>query len=151
MQKITPMLWYKDNAAEEAANFYVSVIKGSKITGRMLDSEGKTLTVSLDLAGQEFVCLNGNPEFDFNHSISLVINCQNQEEVDMYWDKFAEGGEPVMCGWIKDKYGVSWQVTPTILIDMLKDKDKAKAKRVFDAMSKMIKIDIPALKKAYEG
>jgi predicted 3-demethylubiquinone-9 3-methyltransferase (glyoxalase superfamily) len=151
MQKITPMLWYRDNAAEEAANFYVSFIKDSKITGKMSDSQGKTLTVSFELAGQKFVALNGNPEFQFNHSISFVINCQSQEEVDLYWDKFAEGGEPVMCGWIKDKYGMSWQVTPTILIEMMGDKDKAKAKRVYEAMMKMIKIDIPTLKRAYEG
>jgi predicted 3-demethylubiquinone-9 3-methyltransferase (glyoxalase superfamily) len=151
MQKITPMLWYMKDAAEEAAQYYVSFIKDSKITGKMVDSNGKTITVSFELAGQEFVTLNGNPQFEFNHSISFVINCDSQEEVDFYWNKFADGGEPVMCGWIKDKYGVSWQVTPTILVEMLKDKDKAKAKRVFEAMQNMIKIDIPTLKKAYEG
>ena len=146
MQKITPFLWFRDSLAEEAANYYVSFIKDSKITGRMSDPNGKALTVSFELAGQAFVALNDNPEFPFTHAISLVINCQSQEEVDMYWDKFAEGGEPVMCGWIKDKYGVSWQVTPTILIEMLMDKDKVKAKRVFDAMSQMVKIDIAGLK-----
>jgi predicted 3-demethylubiquinone-9 3-methyltransferase (glyoxalase superfamily) len=151
MQKITPMLWYMNNAAEEAANFYVSVVKNSKITGKMLDGQGKVVTVSFNLGGEDIVALNGNPEFAFNHSISLVINCENQEEVDLLWNKFADGGEPVMCGWIKDKFGVSWQVTPTILIEMLMDKDKAKSKRVFEAMQKMIKIDIPTLKKAYEG
>src|ERR1700743_313653 len=149
MQKITPMLWYMNNAAEEAANYYVSFIKDSKITGKMLDSEGRVITVSFTLGGQEFVALNGNPEFRFNHSISLVIDCASQEEVDRYWNIFADGGEPVVCGWIKDKYGVSWQVTPTVLIEMLHDKDKAKARRVFDAMNNMVKIDIAALKKAY--
>lgn len=151
MQKITPMLWYMNDAAEEAANFYVSFIKNSKITGKMQDGQGKVITISFNLGGEDMVALNGNPQFAFNHSISLVINCENQGEVDLYWNAFAEGGEPVMCGWIKDKFGVSWQVTPTILVEMLKDKDRAKAKRVFEAMQKMIKIDIPTLKKAYEG
>jgi predicted 3-demethylubiquinone-9 3-methyltransferase (glyoxalase superfamily) len=152
MQKITPFLWFMNDAAEEAANFYVSLVRDSKVTGKMVDpGTGKVLTVSFELAGQQFVALNGNPEFQFNHSFSLVINCQNQEEVDLYWNKFSEGGQPVMCGWIKDKYGFSWQITPTVLIELISDKDRMKAKRVFEAMSKMVKIDIAALQKAYEG
>ncbi|HXD78189.1 MAG TPA: VOC family protein [Puia sp.] len=151
MQKITPFLWYKNNAAEEAAKYYVGIIKDSKITKITPGPGGVATAVSFTLAGQEFVALNGNPEFPFTHAVSFLINCADQQEIDEYWDKLSAGGQKVQCGWLTDKYGVSWQVAPTVLLEMLNDKDKDKAKRVFDAMCQMQKIDIAGLKKAYAG
>jgi predicted 3-demethylubiquinone-9 3-methyltransferase (glyoxalase superfamily) len=161
MQKITPFLWF-DDQAEEAANFYTSLFKNSKIdrifryteeaaekTGRPV---GSVLTIEFEIEGQKFVALNGGPLFKFNESISFVINCETQEEVDYFWGKLtADGGEESACGWLKDKFGLSWQITPTVLIDMLHDKDPEKAERVMKAMLKMQKIDIPKLKAAYGG
>lgn len=160
MQKITPCLWFNDNA-EEAIRFYTSVFKDSSIgpfirydaasaevSGR---PEGSFLSGTFTLSGQEFMVLNGGPEFPFTEAISLVVNCADQKEVDYYWDKLTEGGTEVQCGWLKDKFGVSWQVVPTILDEMLCDPDAAKAARVMEAMLKMIKIDIAELKRAYEG
>ena len=153
-QKITPFLWF-DNQAEEAINFYTSVFKNSKIgkIGRYGDEgpgpKGTVMTASFTLDGQEFVALNGGPAFKFTEAISFVVNCETQEEVDEYWKKLTEGGQEVQCGWLKDKYGLSWQIVPTILPELLTDKDGAKAKRVMHAMMQMVKIDIPALKKAY--
>jgi predicted 3-demethylubiquinone-9 3-methyltransferase (glyoxalase superfamily) len=163
MQKITPFLWF-DGQAEEAAKFYASVFKNSKI-GRILryDEEvtkvsesgqppGAVLTIEFEIEGQRFVALNGGPQFKFNESISFVVNCEAQEEVDYYWEKLAAGGgEESQCGWLKDKFGVSWQITPTVLIDMLHDKESAKAERVMKAMLQMQKIDIAKLKAAYTG
>jgi predicted 3-demethylubiquinone-9 3-methyltransferase (glyoxalase superfamily) len=163
MQKITPFLWF-DHQAEEAAKFYTSVFKNSKI-GRILryDEEaakvsesgrpvGSVLTIEFEIAGQKFVALNGGPQFKFNESISFVVNCETQEEVDYFWAKLtADGGEESACGWLKDKFGVSWQVTPTVLIDMLHDEDPKKAERVMKAMLQMKKIDIKTLKNAYAG
>src|SRR5215813_2100344 len=161
MQKITPFLWF-DDQAEEAAKFYTSVFKDSKI-GRVLRYDekaakaaggpvGSVLTIEFEIEGQKFVALNGGPQFKFNESISFVINCEAQEEVDYFWEKLtADGGEESACGWLKDKFGVSWQVTPTILIDMLNEKDAGKAERVMHAMLQMKKIDIAKLKAAYEG
>jgi predicted 3-demethylubiquinone-9 3-methyltransferase (glyoxalase superfamily) len=161
MQKITPFLWF-DDQAEEAANFYTSLFKNSKIdrifryteeaaekTGRPV---GSVLTIEFEIEGQKFVALNGGPLFKFNESISFVINCETQEEVDYFWGKLtADGGEESACGWLKDKFGLSWQVTPTVLIDMLHDKDPEKAERVMKAMLQMQKIEIPKLKAAYGG
>ena len=161
MQKITPFLWF-DDQAEEAVKFYTSVFKNSKI-GRILRySEeaakasgrpaGSVLTVEFEMEGQKFVALNGGPLFKFNESISFVVNCETQEEVDYFWEKLtADGGEESQCGWLKDKFGLSWQVTPTVLIDMLHDKDSEKAERVMKAMLQMQMIEIEKLKVAYLG
>jgi len=161
MQKVTPFLWF-DNQAEEAANFYTSVFKNSKI-GRILRYDeasakgagrpvGSVLTIEFEIAGQKFTALNGGPEFKFNESISFVVNCETQNEVDYFWEKLmADGGQESQCGWLKDKFGVSWQITPTVLIDMLNDKDAKKAERVMKAMMQMQKIDIKTLKEAYAG
>ena len=160
MQKITPFLWF-DDQAEEAVNFYTSLFKNSKIgrifrnpeeaaekTGRPV---GSVLTIEFEIEGQKFVALNGGPLFKFNESVSFVINCETQEEVDYFWAKLtADGGEESACGWLKDKFGLSWQVTPTVLIDMLHDGDEKKSGRVMQAMLEMQKIDIKALKDAYE-
>ena len=158
-QKITPFLWF-DDKAEEAAKFYTSIFKNSKIgnitrydeeaagpTGR---PAGSVMTVDFQLGGQEFVALNGGPMFKFTEAISFVVNCENQGEVDYFWLKLSAGGEESRCGWLKDKFGLSWQVVPTVLTEMLTDKDTAKAKRVMHAMLQMDKIDIAVLKKAYD-
>jgi len=161
MQKITPFLWF-DNQAEEAAKFYTSVFKNSKI-GRILRYDeasakaagrpaGSVLTVEFEIEGQKFTALNGGPQFKFNESVSFVVNCKTQEEVDYFWEKLtAGGGQESECGWLKDKFGLSWQVTPTVLIDMLNDKDPKKAGRVMKAMMQMQKIEINKLKAAYAG
>jgi len=163
IQKITPFLWF-DGQAEDAAKFYASLFKDSKI-GRVLrygeetakvsesgQAVGSVLTIEFEIGGQQFVALNGGPQFKFNESISFVINCETQEEVDYFWEKLtANGGEESACGWLKDKFGVSWQITPTVLIDMLHDKDAEKAERVMHAMLQMKKIDIAKLKTAYEA
>ena len=163
MQKITPFLWF-DHEAEEAAKFYTSIFKNSKI-GRILrygeeaakvsstgQPAGSVLTVGFEIEGQKFVALNGGPLFKFNESISFVVNYETQQEVDYFWEKLtADGGEESQCGWLKDKFGLSWQVTPTVLIDMLHDKDPEKAERVMKAMLQMQKIEIPKLKAAYGG
>lgn len=156
-QKITPMLWFNDKA-EEAANFYTSLFPNSKILNVSRYGEvgpgpaGSVMTASFQLAGQEFVALNGGPHFKFTEAISLVINCETQEEVDRYWEKLtADGGEESQCGWLKDKYGLSWQVTPKILIQLVQGPDKEKANRVFQAMLKMKKIEIPKLLDAAEA
>jgi len=154
-------LWF-DDQAEEAVNFYTSLFKNSKINRIFRYTEeaaektglpvGSVLTIEFEIEGQKFVALNGGPLFKFNESISFVIDCETQEEVDYFWEKLiADGGEESACGWLKDKFGLSWQVTPTVLIDMLHDKDPEKAERVMKAMLKMQKIDIPKLKAAYGG
>jgi len=160
MQKITPFLWF-DDKAEDVVNLYTSVFKNSKV-GRVFRCTaeaaektghpiGSVLTIEFEIEGQKFVALNGGPLFKFNESISFVINCETQEEVDYFWAKLTEnGGEESACGWLKDKFGVSWQVTPTVLIDMLHDSDPEKVERVMQAMLQMKKIDIKALEDAYE-
>jgi len=156
MQKITPFLWF-DNNAEDAVKFYVSMFKNSKI-GKVArygkagpGPEGKVMTVSFELAGQEFIALNGGPRFKFTEAISLVVNCENQKEVDEYWEKLSAGGEKIQCGWLKDKFGLSWQVVPTAMEKMMSDPDPAKSQRVMKAMLQMVKLDIATLKRAYEG
>jgi predicted 3-demethylubiquinone-9 3-methyltransferase (glyoxalase superfamily) len=162
VRKITPFLWF-DGQAEDAVKFYTSIFKDSKV-GRILrygeevakvsesgQPVGSVLTIEFEIEGQKFVALNGGPQFKFNESISFVINCETQEEVDYFWGKLvADGGQESACGWLRDKFGVSWQVTPTVLIDMLHDKDAAKAERVMHAMLQMKKIEIKRLKEAYQ-
>ena len=154
MPKITPFLWF-DTQAEEAAKFYTSIFKNSKITGiaHYLEGSpgpaGSVMTVGFELEGQPFTALNGGPIFKFTEAISFVVHCESQKEVDEYWEKLLQGGQESQCGWLKDKYGVSWQIVPSVLIEMLQDKDAEKAKRVMQAMLQMKKIDIGALKRAY--
>jgi len=160
MQKITPFLWFNDNA-EEAVKFYTSIFKnskigkiarygeeGEKIAGR---PKGSVMTVEFQLEGQQFIALNGGPIFKFTEAISFVVNCETQEEVDYYWEKLSQGGKEVQCGWLKDKYGLSWQIVPTVLGELLSGKDAAKAQRVMQAMLKMVKLDIKKLKQAAKG
>jgi predicted 3-demethylubiquinone-9 3-methyltransferase (glyoxalase superfamily) len=159
MQKITPFLWF-DNQAEEAVNYYVSIFKNSKVgTMTRFDAEaakasgqpeGSVMTVDFQLEGQDFIALNGGPQFKFTEAISFSVDCKTQEEVDELWEKLTEGGEEGQCGWLKDKFGLSWQIVPTVLMEMLKDQDAAKARRVMHAMLQMKKLDIEALKQAYE-
>jgi len=155
MQKITPFLWF-DGKAEEAMNFYASIFKNSKIVDIMRYGEagpgpkGTVMGGTFQLDGQKFMALNGGPMFTFSPAISFFVNCETQEEVDELWEKLSEGGEKQRCGWLKDKYGVSWQIVPTVLGEMLQDKDPEKSKRVMNAMMQMNKIDIKSLKQAYE-
>ena len=159
-QKITPFLWF-DDKAEEAVKFYVSLFKNSKIgtitrygeagaaaSGR---PKGTVMTVAFQLEGQAFTALNGGPHFKFTEAISLVVNCKTQEEVDELWEKLSGGGEKGQCGWLKDKYGLSWQIVPTVLGEMLNDKDAEKSNRVLHAIIQMRKLDIKRLQQAYEG
>jgi len=160
MQKITPCLWF-DDKAEEAAKFYVSIFKNSKlgkiarygeagaeVSGR---PKGSVMTVTFQLDGQEFMGLNGGPQFKFTEALSLVVNCKTQEEVDEMWEKLSAGGEKGVCGWLKDKYGLSWQLVPTVVEKMFQDKDAMKTERVMKALLQMKKLDIKKLKQAYEG
>lgn len=155
-QKITTFLTF-DNQAEEAAKFYTSIFKDASINGISRYGEGapapqgSVMTVSFTLFGQQFVALNGGSHFKFTEGISLVVNCEDQEEVDYYWSKLTEGGKEVACGWLTDKFGVSWQITPVRLIELVTDKDPETAKRAMQAMMKMIKIDLPTLEKAVAG
>ena len=155
MQKITPFLWF-DGKAEEAANFYVSIFKNSKIVSITRygeagpASKGSVMSATFQLDGQDFIALNGGPMFTFSPAISFFVNCESQEEVDKLWQKLSEGGEKQRCGWLKDKYGVSWQIIPTALGQMLQDNDGEKSKRVMNAMLQMDKLDIKTLKQAYE-
>jgi len=162
IQKITPFLWF-DNQAEEAVSFYISIFKNSKIksvtrygeeaaeaSGRSKDT---VMTVAFQLAGQEFVALNGGPHFKFNEAISFVVNCGSQDEVDYYWEKLSEDGDAKaqQCGWLKDKYGVSWQIVPTVMVELLTDSDPEKSRRAMKAMLQMKKIDIETLKRVAGG
>ena len=159
MQKITPFLWF-ENQAEEATKLYTSIFKNSKIvsvsrydeagakaTGR---PKGSVMIVVFELEDQQFTALNGGPIFKFNEAISFVVNCKTQEEVDHFWKKLSEGGEEGQCGWLKDKFGLSWQIAPTVLGELLQDKDPKKSERVMKAMLQMKKFDIEKLKQAYE-
>jgi predicted 3-demethylubiquinone-9 3-methyltransferase (glyoxalase superfamily) len=154
MQKITPFLWF-DGKAEEAMRFYVSIFKNSKVGAvtRYGDAgpgpKGTVMVVTFQLDGQEFIALNGGPQFTFSPAISFVVNCETQEEVDAFWEKLSEGGEKLQCGWLRDKYGLSWQIVPTVLGEMMQDKDAEKSQRVMKAMLQMTKLDIKRLKQAY--
>jgi predicted 3-demethylubiquinone-9 3-methyltransferase (glyoxalase superfamily) len=154
MQKITPCLWF-DEQAEAAARFYASIFKNSKI-GEITHygegaprPKGSVLTVRFQLDGQEFLALNGGPQFKFTEAVSLIVNCDTQEEVDRMWERLSEGGEKVQCGWLKDKYGLSWQIVPTVLAKMMSDPDPARAERVLQAVLRMKKLDIKGLEEAY--
>jgi predicted 3-demethylubiquinone-9 3-methyltransferase (glyoxalase superfamily) len=155
MQKITPFLWFDGNA-EEAINFYVAIFKNSKISSIARYGEagpgpkGTVMTAAFQLDGQEFVALNGGPQFKFTEAISFWVRCETQEEIDEMWEKLSAGGAKGRCGWLKDKYGLSWQVVLPILGEMLQDKDAKKSQRVMTAMLQMDKIDISLLRKAYE-
>ena len=157
LQKITPFLWF-ENQAEQAVKFYTSIFKNSRIgkiarydkaaekaSGRPV---GSVMTVEFQLEGQDFIALNGGPHFKFTEAISFVVSCKTQAEVDRYWNRLSAGGKEVQCGWLKDKYGLSWQIVPTVLGELLSDKDAAKSQRVMEAMLKMVKLDIRKLKQA---
>jgi len=156
MQKITPFLWF-DGKAEEAMNFYTSIFKNSKVgkVSRYGEAgpgpKGTVMVATFELDGQEFLALNGGPQFTFSPAISFVVNCVTQEEVDQFWDKLSAGGSTQACGWLKDKFGVSWQIVPTSLGQLLGDPDPVKSNRVMQAMLQMTKIDIEKLKRAYSG
>jgi predicted 3-demethylubiquinone-9 3-methyltransferase (glyoxalase superfamily) len=155
MQKITPFLWFNDQA-EEAVKFYTSIFKNSKIgtISRYGDvgpgQTGKVMSANFELGGQEFMALNGGPVFTFTPAISFFVNCETQEEVDEFWEKLSQGGEKQKCGWLKDKFGVSWQIVPTALGELLSDRNVQKSQKVMQAMLQMDKIDIKGLKLAYE-
>ena len=160
MQKITPFLWF-NNQAEEAVKFYTSIFRNSRIgkiarygeEGERVSGgpKGSVMTVEFQLEGQEFVALNGGPHFKFTEAISFVVNCKTQAEVDKFWKKLSAGGKEVQCGWLKDKFGLSWQIVPTVMGELLSDKDALKSQRVMQAMLKMVKLDIKKLKQAYAG
>ncbi len=156
MQKVTPCLWF-DTQAEEAVNFYCSVFKNSQIKNISYYGEGTplpkgtVLTVSFVLDGQDYLALNGGPVFQFSPALSLIINCTSQEEIDEFWEKLSEGGEEEQCGWLKDKYGLSWQIVPTNLGELMSSGDAEKSQRVMNAIMQMVKLDISVLQKAYDG
>ena len=160
LQKITPFLWF-DDQAEEAVSLYTSIFKNSKILGTTRYGEeaakaasrpkGSVMTVVFEIEGQEFIALNGGPVFTFSPAISFVVNCKTQKEIDGLWEKLSEGGEKEQCGWLKDKYGLSWQIVPADLGEMLQDKDPMRSEKVMKALLQMDKIDIETLKEAYEG
>jgi len=156
VKRITPFLWF-DKDAEDAANFYVSVFPNAKIGsvsryGEAAPGEaGSVMTVEFELEGQRFVALNGGPQYKFTEAVSFVIDCETQDEVDEYWEKLSEGGEKGPCGWLKDRYGLSWQVVPSVLPELLTDSDPEKAQRVMNAMLQMSKLEIEPLRRAYEG
>lgn len=158
MQKITPCLWFNDQA-EEAMRFYVSVFKnskvgrvtrygeaGAKVSGR---PKGSVMTATFEIEGQEFMALNGGPHFTLSEAVSFIVKCDTQKEIDTFWEKLSEGGEKGVCGWLKDKFGLSWQIVPTMLSDMLQDKDAEKTNRVMQAILQMKKLDIARLQEAY--
>jgi len=156
MQKITPFLWFNDNA-EEAVKFYVSLFKNSKIEtiARYGDAgpgpKGTVMSLTFQLEGQEFMALNGGPVFTFSPAISFFVDCETQEEIDMLWEKLSEGGEKQQCGWLRDRFGITWQIVPSILGKLTNDKDPEKSKRVVQAMLQMHKLDIAGLQRAYDG
>jgi predicted 3-demethylubiquinone-9 3-methyltransferase (glyoxalase superfamily) len=156
MQKITTFLWF-DNNAQEAAEFYVGIFRNSKITNVLRRGDagpatrGSVLTVNFQLEGQEFIALNGGPHFKFSEAISLFVSCETQQEIDTLWEQLtAGGGQPSQCGWLKDKFGLSWQIVPPVLLQMMRDEDRARAERVTNAMMQMGKLDIATLRRAYE-
>ncbi len=156
MQRITPFLWFDGNA-EQAAKFYTSIFKNSKIKGVSRYGEagpgpkGSVMVVNFDLDGEEFIGLNGGPQFRFTEAISFVVNCKTQKELDHYWSKLSKGGQEVQCGWLKDKFGLSWQIVPTILFELMRDKDPKVRERVMKQMLQMVKLDIEPLKRAAKG
>jgi predicted 3-demethylubiquinone-9 3-methyltransferase (glyoxalase superfamily) len=160
MQKITPFLWF-ENQAEEAVEFYTSIFKNSRIGNIARYDEagakasgrpaGSVMTVEFELEGQQFIALNGGPHYQFTPAVSFVVNCGTQQEIDYYWEKLAAGGKEIQCGWLTDKFGLSWQIVPTILSELVSSKDAAKSQRAMLAMLQMVKLDIKQLQDAYEG
>ena len=156
IQKISPFLWF-DTQAEEAVNFYISIFEDSRVktVTRYGDAgpgpAGSVMTISFELAGQEFVALNGGPIYKFTEAVSFVVNCETQEEIDRMWAKLSEGGSDIQCGWLKDKFGLSWQVVPVKLFEFLQDPDPVKTQRVMRAMFQMVKLDLATLERAYKG
>ncbi len=156
MHKITPFLWF-DSKAEEAANFYTPIFKNSKILNVARNGDagpgpkGSVMMVTFELEGQRFMALNGGPHYTFSPAISLFVDCEDQAEVDELWEKLTAGGGEVQCGWLKDKFGLSWQIIPKALMELMQDKDPVKSQRVFKAMLQMTKIDVEGLKRAYRG
>lgn len=156
MQKITPFLWF-DNNAEEAIQLYTSLFKNAKVKDVVRygpagpGPEGTVMTASFEIEGQEFAVINGGPMYKFTEAVSFVIHCDSQEEVDHFWSKLSEGGQEQMCGWLKDRFGLSWQIIPRVMLQMFKDKDAQRSQRVMGAMMKMRKIDIPTLQAAYDN
>ena len=148
MKKITPFLWF-DTQAEEAMNHYVSIFKNSKVLN-VNRAGGKVLTVTFELDGQQFIGLNAGPQFKFTEAVSFLVNCETQEEVDDFWDKLSQGGEKGRCGWLKDKFGLSWQIVPSALSRLMSDPNPKKSKAVFEAMMKMNKIEISDLQRVYD-
>ncbi|HMQ54358.1 MAG TPA: VOC family protein [Anaerolineae bacterium] len=155
MQKITPFLWF-DNQAEEAVNFYTSIFKNSQVgkIARYGESgpgpQGSVMTIAFQLNGQDFLALNGGPHFKFTEAVSFVVNCETQAEIDEFWEKLSEGGEIQQCGWLKDRYGLSWQIVPTVIDELLTDSDPARRERVAQAILQMTKLDLPILLQVYE-
>ena len=156
MQRVTPCFWFDDNS-EEAANFYTSIFKNSKITQVSRYGEGapgpkgKVMVVTFQLDGQDFMALNGGPQFKFSEAISMAVNCKDQDEIDYYWEKLIEGGKASQCGWLKDKFGLSWQIVPAIIGELMTDTDPARRDRVMQAVMQMVKPDIAAMKRAADG
>jgi len=156
MRTITPFLWF-NNQAEEAARFYTSVFKNSKILSVSRYSkagpgpEGSVMTVEFELDGERFVALNGGPQYTFSPAVAFGVNCETQQDVDHYWERHTEGGREIQCGWLADKYGLSWQIVPTIVPELIRDKDPVKRKRVMEAIFKMVKLDVEGLKRAAQG
>jgi predicted 3-demethylubiquinone-9 3-methyltransferase (glyoxalase superfamily) len=150
MPRITPFLWFHDQL-EDAIAFYTSIFSNARVTGIKRGPDGKAFTASFELEGQHFMGLNGGPHFTFNEAISFFVACKDQAEVDHYWDRLLDGGKPQQCGWLKDRYGVSWQIIPDVLMRYLSDPDAEKANRVQAAMMQMVKIDVAALDRAYAG
>ena len=150
MPRVTPFLWF-DDQAEEAATFYTSLFPSSRILKVVRRGEGSVLTVDFELDGQKFVGLNGGPTYTFTEAVSFVVNCETQEEIDRYWNQLSEGGKEQPCGWLKDRYGLSWQIVPTVLVELLGDPDPAKSQRVMSALMQMSRIEIEPLRRAYEG
>jgi predicted 3-demethylubiquinone-9 3-methyltransferase (glyoxalase superfamily) len=156
MQKITPFLWF-ESQAEEAAKHYTTIFKNSKITKTLRCGDagpgpkGSVLTIGFELDGQPVTALNGGPHYQLNPAFSFVVHCQSQEEVDYYWDKLGEGGKPMQCGWLTDKFGLSWQIVPDVMLEMLEGPDAEKSARTMQAMMQMVKLDINKLQAAYDG
>lgn len=156
MSRIAPFLWF-DGSAEEAAKFYTSIFRDSRILDTRYYTEvgprpkGTVLTVTFELFGEEFVALNGGPQYTFTPAISFFVRCESQDEIDAYWGALADGGKPIQCGWITDKFGLTWQIVPKTLLEMMRDKDQERVGRVMQAMFGMVKLDIAGLRRAYDG